>query len=132
MITNKLRSVALKATFQREKILEYLSSRKEHPTADMIYKYMLSISPSISKTTVYNTVKSLNKTGLVKAIKFCGKDEVIYDSDISIHHHFVCKKCGKIFDLDICCPNALKKTIEGHNIESFFGYFSGTCKECKK
>jgi hypothetical protein len=44
----------------------------------------------------------------------------------------VYSKCRKIYDLNICCPNALKKTIDGHHIENIFGYFSGICKECKK
>ena len=131
MITNKLRSADLKSTFQREKILEYLSSRKEHPTVDMIYKYMLSIYPSISKTTVYNTVKSLDKAGLIKAVKFCSKGEVIYDGNPSVHYHFVCKECGKIFDLDLDCKNIIKKEINGHKVEDICAYFSGICKECK-
>lgn len=132
MITNKLRAVALKSTFQREKILEYISSRKEHPTVDRIYKHMIKICPSISKTTVYNTVKSLDKAGLIKAVKFCGKDEYIYDGDTSVHYHFVCNKCGKIFDLNLDCKNIIKKEIDGHKIESICSYFSGICKECKK
>ncbi len=132
MITNKLRTASLKSTFQREKILEYIYSSKEHPNVDKIYKYMLKLAPSISKTTVYNTVKSLDKAGLIKAVKFCGKDEAIYDGNITVHYHFVCNKCGTIFDLDLDCKNIIKKEIDGHKIESVCSYFSGICKECKK
>ncbi len=132
MITNKLRAVALKSTFQREKILEYIYSRKEHPTVDRIYKHMIKICPSISKTTVYNTVKSLDKAGLIKAVKFCGKDECIYDGNTSVHYHFICNKCGKIFDLNLDCKNIVKKEIDGHKVEGICAYFSGICKECQK
>ncbi len=131
MITNKLKNVSLKSTFQREKILEYIMSRNEHPTADMIYRYMKTLSPSISRTTIYNTVKSLNKTNLIKAIKFLGKDEIRYESRIDAHHHFLCEKCGKIYDLEIECKNFAKKNIDGHKIKNVCAYFSGICKKCR-
>ncbi|MGE4384513.1 MAG: Fur family transcriptional regulator [Endomicrobiaceae bacterium] len=132
MITNKLKKASLKSTFQREKILEYIISRKEHPTADMIYKYMLTLSPCISKTTVYNTVKSLTKTNIIKSIKFLGKDEIRYDGTVDTHHHFLCEKCGKIYDIEVQCQNFNKKEINGHKIHNAYAYFTGICKECKK
>lgn len=131
MITNRLKKVSLKSTFQREKILEYIISRKEHPTADMIYQYMLTISPCISKTTVYNTVKSLSKTNLIKSIKFLGKDEIRYDGTVDAHHHFLCEKCGKIYDVEIQCQNFKKEDIDGHKINNVYAYFTGICKKCK-
>lgn len=131
MITNKLNKVSLKSTFQREKILDYIVSGKEHPTADMIYKYMLKISPCISKTTVYNTVKSLSEAKLIKSIKFTGKDEIRYDGIVDAHHHFICEKCGKIYDLGITCRHFDKKNIDGHDINNVYAYFTGTCKNCK-
>ncbi|MFA7074203.1 MAG: transcriptional repressor [Endomicrobiaceae bacterium] len=132
MITNKLKKASLKSTFQREKILEYIISRKEHPTADMIYKYMQTLSPCISKTTVYNTVKSLTKTNIIKSIKFSGKDETRYDGTVDAHHHFVCEKCGKIYDIKLKCQTFNKKEIDGHKIHNACAYFTGICKECKK
>ncbi len=132
MITNKLRAASLKSTFQRQRILEYIYAGKNHPNVETIYKHMLKICPTISKTTVYNTVKSLDKAGLIKAVKFSGKGEAIYDGNPSVHYHFVCDKCGKIFDLDLDCKNIIKKEIDGHKVESVCAYFSGVCKECKK
>ncbi len=132
MITNKLKKASLKSTFQREKILEYIISRKEHPTADMIYRYMLTLSPCISKTTVYNTVKSLTKTNLIKSVKFLGQDEIRYDGTVDTHHHFVCEKCGKIYDIEVLCQNFNKKEINEHKINNVYAYFTGICKECKK
>lgn len=132
MITNKLRAASLKSTFQRQRILEYIYAGKNHPNVEMIYKHMLKICPTISKTTVYNTVKSLDKAGLIKAVKFSSKGEAIYDGNPSVHYHFVCDKCGKIFDLDLDCKNIIKKEIDGHKVESVCAYFSGVCKECKK
>ena len=48
-------------SMQRVKILEYLRNYKIHPTADMIYQALLDEMPTLSKTTVYNTLKPLQK-----------------------------------------------------------------------
>ena len=97
MITNKLKTASLKSTFQREKILEYITSKREHPTAEMIYDHIVKIIPSISRTTVYNNVKALAKANLVKPIKFIGETQIRYDGVTKNHYHFICEKCGKIF-----------------------------------
>lgn len=132
MITNKLNKASLKQTVQREEILKYILADKIHPTADMIYKNIVKIIPHISRTTVYNNLKALEKANIIKAITITGEDETRYDAVVEPHHHFVCEKCGKIYDIDICCNNFLKKNIEGHSINSVYAYFKGICKECTK
>ena len=69
MITNKLKTASLKLTFQREKILEYIISQKEHPTAEMIYAHIVKVIPHISKTTVYNTLKLFEEKNIVQSLK---------------------------------------------------------------
>lgn len=132
MITNKLKTASLKITFQREKILEYIIFNKEHPTAEMVYKYIVKKIPHISKTTVYNNLKSLAKANLINPIKFIGETEVRYDGVVDNHHHFVCEKCGKIYDLNLSCKHMNKKEVEGHKVENIYAYFVGTCKKCKE
>ena len=86
-------------------------------------------NPSLSKTTVYNSLEILNKHDIIHTISITGF-ETRYDIENKIHHHFLCKQCGRIIDIDIACPN-IKKTLEyGHRIEEVHGYFKGKCKEC--
>lgn len=130
MITNKLSSSGLKNTFQRRKILEFLESTNSHPTADTIYKEILKDIPNVSRTTVYNTVNTLAKEGIIKCIKT--KDaEMRFDGKTEPHYHFVCKKCGKVYDIGLCCSNVLKYDIDGHKIDDIFICYSGECKHCK-
>ncbi len=42
----------------------------------------------------------------------------------------MCKKCGRIIDIDIACPNIRKTLEQGHKIEEVHGYFKGRCREC--
>jgi Fur family peroxide stress response transcriptional regulator len=122
----------LKPTYQRIMILDYLSKHKtEHLTAEKIYEGLVKRMPMLSLTTVYNTLSSFLKAGLVSAITITGT-EVRYDLASTPHHHFLCRACGKIIDVDVRCPIANRKSIRGCRIEEVHGYFKGLCKDCVK
>jgi len=129
MNTNKLLSSGLRQTFQRRKILEFLENTKSHPTADAIYKEVKKSIPTVSKTTIYNTVNKLVKEGIIKSISASGQTR--YDACIGCHGHFVCSKCGRVFDVPFPSPSA-PKDIDGHEIKDSFAYHTGTCKYCRK
>lgn len=132
-LKDALEEKGIKPTFQRLKILEYISSNKDnHPTVEMIYEELLKDIPTISMTTVYNTLNIFLGKGLVDAITITGT-EARYDLNKRSHHHFLCKKCGKITDVDVTCPfSEGKKSQHGHRIEEVHGYFKGLCKDCLK
>jgi Fe2+ or Zn2+ uptake regulation protein len=121
----------MKITPQRLIILKYLDTHMTHPTADKIFTELKVKNPSLSKTTVYNSLESLKKHGLIQALTICGSEQR-YDIDHGMHHHFLCKKCGKIIDIEMKCPNIDKMTKSGHFVDEVHGYFKGTCKNCLK
>lgn len=130
-----LRDHDLKLTQQRLEILRYLELHQTHPTADDIYQALVSKYPSLSKTTVYNTLETLTNAGIIQRLTIC-PTEHRYDFHRQMHHHFICKECGQIFDLQFRCPNvdAIRKDImkHGHQIDEVHGYFKGICKDCLK
>ena len=57
-----------------------------------------------------------------------------YDADTSPHAHFLCKRCGKIYDLP---HGETKKKVEtwemnGHDVQEIHFYYKGICKDCKQ
>ena len=133
--TNKfkqvLQKVGLKPTYQRLRILEYLGEHEVHPTVEMIDHALIQDIPTISKTTIYNTLNALVEKGIIHAITITGT-ETRYDYKGFPHHHFLCRGCGKIIDMEVECPYLEKKEWGGHKIEELHGYFKGICKECSK
>lgn len=129
-----LKTKGLKPTYQRLKVLEYMDKHIDgHPTVEMIYEELLRELLTLSMTTIYNTLNVFVEKGLVSAVTITGK-EIRYDYQTTGHHHFLCKKCGEIIDIDIECPfieGTVKKTY-GHKIEEVHGYFKGLCKNCLK
>ncbi len=120
----------LKPTYQRLKILEYLDKHlNSHPTVEMIHDAVARKVPTISVTTVYNTLNTFIEKNLVSAVTITGT-ELHYDCVTTPHHHFLCKKCLRIFDVEIKCPIVEKNHVGGHQIDEIHGYLKGTCKEC--
>ncbi len=127
-----LQEKGIKPTYQRLKILEYIQKHmKTHPTAEMIYEALRKDIPTISITTVYNTLKLLSEKGLVDAVFITGT-EIRFDFNTEPHHHFLCKKCGRILDISIRCPFAEGKEIDKHQVQEVHGYFKGICQSCNR
>jgi len=126
-----LKENSIKITPQRLEILRYLDENRTHPTADQIYTGLKEKNPSLSKTTVYNSLEILRKRGVIQSLTICGS-ELRYDFRHIMHHHFLCKKCDTIIDIDIECPNLGKMLESGHKVEEVHGYFKGICKKCLK
>lgn len=126
-----LKEKDLKITPQRLIVLKYLGEHHTHPTTDKIYSDLKSNNPSLSKTTVYNSLEILEKHGIIQSLTISGS-ELRYDFKQGMHHHFLCKNCGKIVDIDIECPNVERMSSYGHKVEEIHGYIKGICSDCLK
>ena len=124
-----LKGNQMKVTPQRLEIMKYLDENRTHPTADDIYSALKGANPSLSKTTIYNTLDTLLEHELIQSVGISG-NEMRYDFKRGMHHHFLCKDCGSIMDIDVACK-FLEKTLEGeHRVDEVHGYFKGVCKDC--
>ncbi|MGC8765258.1 MAG: Fur family transcriptional regulator [Brevinematia bacterium] len=118
----------IKPTLIRIKVLEYLWSTKEHPDAEKIFNEVIKYIPTLSMTSIYNTLNNFVEKGIVIPIKI-EEGVVRYDGDTKSHGHFKCVKCGKILDIDIeqdIFKNSIK---EGQILEEHI-YIIGICNEC--
>jgi len=121
----------LKATPQRLQILHYLHTHHTHPRAEEIYTALKRTTPSLSRTTVYNSLEALKKEHIIHAVTITGS-ETRYDARIDAHHHFFCTTCHTIIDIDLTCPNIQRIEGGGYCIEEVHGYFTGICPACAK
>lgn len=120
----------LKVTPQRVAIMESLMNSDLHPTAEQIMNGLKKTFPTISLATVYNTLEVLEKNALLVKLKISDDNCVNYDQNTKMHHHFYCKDCGKIYDVDISCDVMRHKECSGHRVEEVHGYFKGICRDC--
>lgn len=120
----------VRPSLQRIRILDYLLERRNHPTVNTIYDDLLPQIPTLSRTTVYNTLETLCDSGLVITLDV-GDGSVHYDADTSPHAHFICEKCGQIYDI-FMKPEELKSVPAGFSIRSVQFYAFGLCAKCKR
>lgn len=127
----KLLSSGLKPSVQRVAILDYLMAHHTHPTVDEIYAALSRKMPTLSKTTVYNTLRLLSDN---KAAQMLTIDDhhVCYDGDTSPHVHFFCKRCGRILDIKaIAAPTiAYSADMDGNQADEVQLFYKGVCAAC--
>ena len=124
-----LKSHEIKPSFQRMKIFEYLITHRNHPTVEMIYKSLVKEIPTLSKTTVYNTLNLFieKKIAIVIVIE---ENETRYDADMEIHGHFKCEECMSVYDIDIDAEKIQIKSLDNFQINEHHLYFKGICNRC--
>lgn len=123
---------------QRVAIMDYLLCHKTHPTVDNVYAAMLPNMPTLSKTTVYNTLKILEEKGAIQVLNIDEKN-AHYDAEETIHAHFLCQNCNKIFDIFFDKDRqehiaGLTKTsnLKPFSITSTQINYKGICPDCLK
>lgn len=119
----------IKPSFQRIKIFDFLNNADHHPSVDEIYQALISEIPTLSKTTIYNTLNIFVEAKLVDAISI-EDGEMRYDINDDGHGHFKCLSCNKIYDIDLSLDVCKQPSLQGFQIDSKSIYFRGTCKYC--
>ena len=124
----------LKHSNQRDIILNFLSTRTDHPTADFIYENVRKEIPNISLGTVYRNLSLLSETGQIQKIN-CDVKSDHYDPNTKNHYHFFCHQCSSVIDVDIPVTSILldeaRNSFEGQ-IDSHCVVFYGVCSKCIK
>lgn len=126
----ELKKNNIRMSHQRLKVLEYLSWNKNHPTVDEIFHELKKEVPTLSKTTIYNTLKTLEGANLVKVINV-EDNEARYDTKVEDHGHFKCSSCGKVFDFELDFESIIPIGLQGFKIEKRDVYYKGLCPNCK-
>jgi len=130
-LQNLLIQKGIRPSHQRIQILEYLMLNRNHPTVEMIYSFLHPHIPTLSKTTVYNTLNLLLDHGLVRELSI-DDNEARYDIDIVDHGHFKCTTCNDIFDFDINADHLFHKHLDNFIINEKNVFLKGLCPNCNK
>ena len=121
----------LRKTPQRFDVLEFLARRPVHATADEIFDALNKRDPRVSRATVYNCLRDLARTGLVREVPGEGK-AARYDANLQRHHHFVCDECGTVEDIEwFDVPASAWRTVVGsRQVRESAVVLHGVCARC--
>lgn len=124
----------LRVTRQRLEVFRALISSIEHPGAEMVFSKVRRILPNISLDTVYRTLACLEEAGLIVRVGI--SNQARYDAHTEPHYHFVCMKCGEVYDIFL--PKGQPVAVPSEDVEKFGKVmavnlqFRGVCKRCQR
>jgi hypothetical protein len=104
-IKQELKKKNINLSHQRLKVLEYLTQNRSHPTVDQIFTDLQKEMPTLSKTTVYNTLRMLEQISGLYGYKSY-RSEILWhmkgpegDYIQSVDYNIVLKRTGSGYKL---------------------------------
>mgnify|MGYP006369597899 FL=1 len=131
-----LKDANIRPSIQRLAIFAFLKENKIHPDVETIFTQLSPLYPTLSRTTVYNTLQLFEENKIIQAVKI-DDDKIRYDADTSYHIHFKCCKCNRIFDVynkentEPFINNFKNDLPSGFVINNFQTNVWGICSECR-
>lgn len=117
---------------QRQMILDAVSARCDHPTADQIYLDVRAKDEKISRGTVYRNLGVLSENAEITNVKVPAADR--YDLRLDRHYHIFCTSCGRVFDAPLGYRTEYDAQIAqetGFQIQRHRLLFEGLCPDCQ-
>ncbi len=128
------RENGLPVTMQRRAVFEAILDRRDHPTADQIFRAVHPRLHQLSRMTVYRILGKLVSLGLLSKTCHPGSS-TRFDPKLHQHHHLVCLDCGDIIDLEDTRLNRIPwPDVRRHEfqIEDYNIHFRGRCARCRQ
>jgi len=136
MDAEDLKSVGLKVTLPRLKILEVLEkSSNHHLSAEDIYRKLMEQHGEVGVATIYRVLTQFEESGIVNKLNFENNQAVYELSNVEHHDHLVCVKCNEIIEFqdDVIEEHQLQIANKyGFQLTDHSLYLYGLCKTCKE
>ena len=133
-LSQVLRERGYRLTPQRMMVLEAIEASDDHISAEEIHIQARAKYLYINISTVYRTLELLKELGLVTETDLGGGRFLYHPVGKAHHHHLVCRKCGKVQDIDVSVLQRLGDELRSHHgfdAELEHMAIFGTCKACR-
>lgn len=121
-----LQGAGINPTAQRIAICQYVLRDADHPTAEDVKHWVDQHFPKLSLATVYNTLRILVASGLLREMKLPHMERAIYDNNTADHYHFLDEVTGEIVDIPCDSLKLVSKLDPSFRIDSVEVLVRGT------
>ncbi len=129
--SQNLKSIGLKATFPRLKILElFQRTETRHMTAEDVYRQLVGEGMDIGLATVYRVLTQFEQAGLLERHHFESGKAVFELNEGRHHDHLVCLQCGRVeefYDAEIERRQHKVARERGYNLHEHALYLYCDC-----
>lgn len=110
-------------------VLGVLSERRCHLTAEEI----LARVDGVGTATVYRALDHLTETGRIRRLSL-GKKSAVYEYIRDAHMHFVCSRCGAVYDIPADLSGMIREAAKcsGHQVGWSEITAHGLCSACRQ
>ncbi len=119
-----------RSTRQKRAIEAVLEKHKNPLTAPEIQRLAVREVPGLGIATVYRSLKALTKHGRVVAVEIPGQMPRYERANKSHHHHFLCRVCGGVFELEKCLAGIKTMAPPRFRVEDHDIVLYGSCEAC--
>lgn len=120
------------STRQREVILEILRQAGQPLTAQEIRERASQESARLGLATVYRALKTFMARGEIVQVEIPGVSPCYEPTERGHHHHFICRHCRQVFDLQGCVDNLNALAPNGFHVERHDIILYGQCALCSQ
>lgn len=136
-LLDRMQARGLRVTHQRRLLAELLESAQEHLDAEEVYRRARRRDPEIHRATIYRTLNTLKKLGLVDELDLMhvNGDRHYYEiRPRTLHIHLVCMTCGDVQEPGGRFWDELKSRVQRENgflPDTVRVEMGGRCKVCQ-
>lgn len=127
-----LRSRGLRVTHARQLVLDGLAGT-HHATVEQLADYASSKDATMTPSTIYRTLETLEAHGLVSHAHLGGEPKSYFLSGHAIHAHLVCRGCGSVQDMSSEVTDRLSADVSdaaGFDLDTGHLSVFGRCHTC--
>ncbi|MDQ2802133.1 MAG: transcriptional repressor [Pseudomonadota bacterium] len=128
----RIRASGLRITRQRVAVLEAVDTAP-HASAASVLKAVSATLPDVSHQAVYDCLADLTAAGQLRRFTIDGGPARYETRTHDNHHHFVCRMCGDLSDVDCAvgaAPCLLITDPGGFVVDEAEIIYRGQCARC--
>lgn len=129
----RLRDAQLRVTAQRMAVLSAVDELPGHPDVEAIRTRAQQVTGQLSLQATYNVLRVLTEAGMIRCTQIAGLPARYEPERKDNHHHFVCRVCGDIIDVECAvgaAPCLDANLPASYRIDEAAVTFWGTCERC--
>ena len=117
-------------TKQRDAILFVIEGENRPLSHQEIFEKAKELVPNLGIATVYRAVKDYIDLGQIEQVTLPGDSPRFERAGKHHHHHFWCRLCNKLFDVEGCTGKLNIQPPKGFKSEFHEIFFKGLCPDC--
>lgn len=117
-------------TPQRDAIRETIQQADRPLGPQEILDRALERVPGLGMATVYRTVRAGVDEGWLQSVELPASGTRYEPAGKQHHHHFACRTCGGVYEVDGCPGGLGALTPDGFKLESHDVVLYGLCRQC--